>query len=152
MSSRLSKEDSNRLREENDQLKDLLEAACMVFSTLELNPAIDSMLKSAQELTHAPVTSIALLNEDSGDLNPYAQRGLPQKTAGAGKLVPRRGSIVEKVLKRKKILVLSQKTARRFFAKRFRSSRKIKTTACVPLMSSYEWWISDNVQERIQPA
>ena len=54
------KRDAILLLQENQQLKELLEAARLVFSTLELNTAIEAILKSTQELTHTAQTSIAL--------------------------------------------------------------------------------------------
>lgn len=129
-----SRDDSKRLRQENHQLKELLQAARLVFSTLELNTALDAILKSAQELTHTTVTSIALLDEDTGKWSIYAHRGFDKDFLGSARWKPQKGGLTEKILKHKKIIIVKQQTHRRFFKDPVHVSRKVKTMACVPLV------------------
>lgn len=129
-----SHDDSKRLKQENHQLRELLQAARLVFSTLELNAALDAILKSAQELTHATVTSIALLDEDTGEWSVYAHRGFDKDFLGTARWKPQKGGLTEKILKHKKILIIKQRTHQRFFQDPVRVSRKVKTMACVPLI------------------
>ena len=123
-----------RLKQENRQLKELLQAARQVFSTLELNTAIDAILKSAQELTHATITSLALLNEETGELNNYAHRGFDKDFVGMARWKPRKGGFIDKILKSKQTFVLKKRAPQQVFSGRFRVNRKVKTMACAPLL------------------
>jgi diguanylate cyclase (GGDEF)-like protein len=123
-----------KLKQENQQLKELLQAARLVFSTLELNTAIDAILKTAQELTHAKVTSIALLNEKTGELYIHTHRGFDKNLIGTARWKPRKGSFMEKLLRSKKSLVVKNQVPQGLFKERYRKNQKVKTVACVPLV------------------
>ncbi len=122
-----------RLEEENQQLKELLQAARLVFSTLELNTAIDAILKSAHEITHANVTSIALLNEETGELYVHAHRGFDKDFIRSARWKPRKGGYIDKILQSKKPLVFKNRAHQGLFKERYRKSQKVKTMACAPL-------------------
>jgi diguanylate cyclase (GGDEF)-like protein len=125
---------SDRLKQENHQLKELLQAARLVFSTLELNTALDAVLKSAQELTHVKTVSIALLDDETGELSICAHRGFDEDFLGNTRWKPQKRGLTEKIIKGKKILVVRQRAHKRFFRDPVRVSQKVKAMACVPLV------------------
>ncbi len=122
------------LRRENERLRELLEAARMLFSTLEMNTAIDAILKAAQELTHSSAASIALLDADSGELSLYAQRGLDQYDVIDRRWKPKKGGLTERILTEKRLVIVSQRSHRAFFRDPARVTEAIKALACVPLV------------------
>lgn len=126
--------DAKRLIQENQQLKELLEAARLVFSTLELKTAIKAILKSTQELTHATQTSIALFDEDTGELGLCAHRGFNEDFIGTIRWKPRRGSPIHTLLHQQETLIIKQTPPSWFFKEDPLEKHKAITLACIPLV------------------
>ena len=134
MKSPVLKSDAKRLIQENQQLKELLEAARLVFSTLELNTAIEAVLKSTQELTHTTQTSIALFDEEKGELSLCAYRGFSEDFIGTTRWKPRGGSLIHKALHQKETLIIKQSPPDWFFKEGPSEKQKAKAVSCIPLV------------------
>jgi diguanylate cyclase (GGDEF)-like protein len=123
-----------QLRQENRRLRDLLEAARLVLSTFELNTALDAILKSAQELTRCSAASIALYDPEAKELNLFAQRGLDEHQIAKHRWAPQAGGLSDRVLRERRLMVVSQRTNRSFLRDPARVNERIKTMVCVPLV------------------
>jgi diguanylate cyclase (GGDEF)-like protein len=116
------------------RLTELLNVAKLVFSTLELNAAMDAILQSALALSHTTAGSIALYDEERRELALFAHRGFGDEFLGNRRWRPAPGSFSERLLAATAPVVVNRPTHPEFFREGTPVGANTKTLACVPLI------------------
>src|SRR5512135_3288605 len=98
------------------ELRDLLEVASLVVSTLDMDQVLDAILKSAMRLTRTSAGSVALYHKDTRELELHAHRGFSPDFIGDTRWKVRRGGLTDKILESKKPTVITDTTNKKFFS------------------------------------
>lgn len=122
----------------NSQALDIIGTARAVVSQLDLEKALDIVLHKALKLTGTKAGSIALYDSSTNTMRIRAHKGLPRNFIADREWKVRRGGLTEKIIKSRKITVISNVTDTSFFSGVSSLNKKIKSLICVPLIHNHK--------------
>jgi len=115
-------------------LKDLIEVAGAVVSTLDLDTVLRHILTSAMRFAETPAGSIALYDGYRNDLTLHAHEGLTPEFVKTERWSVQPGGLTEQVLTRGEILFVNDTADTSFFHNPTALNEGIRSLICVPLM------------------
>ena len=134
---------------------DIIETARSVVSQLELDKALNIVLKKAMELTKTKAGSIALFTPKEGTMRIRAQKGFPKGALANLEWKVRKGGLTHRILKGKSITVINNTTRRPFSTTTLTIPDGIKSLICVPLIHDNEavgiLYVDDYVPRKFSP-
>lgn len=122
------------LEAEVSALKDLIEVAGAVVSTLDLDTVLKHILTSAMRFAETPAGSIALYDGFRNDLTLHAHEGLTPEFVKTERWSVQPGGLTEQVLTRGEILFVNDTADTSFFHNPTALNEGIRSLICVPLM------------------
>ncbi len=115
-------------------LKDLIEVARAVVSTLDLDTVLQAILTSAMRFAEMPAGSIALYDRERNELSLHAHAGLTAGFVRKERWVLKAGGLTELVLKGGEIQFVEDTSQTEFFNNPIAVREGIKSLICMPLM------------------
>lgn len=116
---------------------DIIGTARAVVSQLDLEKALTIALKKAMEITRTKAGSIALYDAATNTMRISAHRGLSRAFLAKSEWNVRPGGLTEKIIKNKKVTIISNIANHPLFANTSLIREKIKSLVCVPLIHSH---------------
>src|SRR4051812_8189520 len=108
-------EETQQLEEQIQALKDLIEVAKAVVSTLDLDTVLQAILDSATRFAETPAGSIALYDEEKEELSLHAHSGLTSQFIRHERWGVTPGGLTEHVLAARSIVYLEDTAKTSFF-------------------------------------
>lgn len=121
-----------------DRLADILETARAVISQLDLDKALAVVLRRSLAVTRTRAGSIALYDRTSNRLRMHAHKGFSRNFVGNREWKVRRGGLTDRLLRTKKLTVITNTTHKTFFTNPLAVEEGIKSLVCVPLVHQRE--------------
>ncbi|GFO61941.1 GGDEF domain-containing protein [Geomonas silvestris] len=115
-------------------LKDLIEVAKAVVSTLDLDTVLQAILTSAMGLASTPAGSVALYNEERQELSLHAHAGLTADFVKKERWTVAPGGLTDRVLKAGEISFIEDTAKASFFKNPIAINEGIRSLICVPLV------------------
>ncbi|GFO68070.1 GGDEF domain-containing protein [Geomonas limicola] len=115
-------------------LKDLIEVAKAVVSTLDLDTVLQAILTSAMGLASTPAGSVALYNEERQELTLHAHSGLTADFIKKERWTVASGGLTDQVLKAGEISFIEDTAKISFFKNPIALNEGIRSLVCVPLV------------------
>ncbi|HJV66814.1 MAG TPA: diguanylate cyclase [Geomonas sp.] len=115
-------------------LKDLIEVAKAVVSTLDLDTVLQAILSSALGIADTPAGSIALYHESKRELSLHAHSGLSADFVKNERWEVTAGGLTEQVLKAGEIFFVEDTGKTPFFKNPVAIKEGIRSLVCVPLV------------------
>ena len=115
-------------------LKDLIEVARTVVSTLDLDTVLQAILTSAMRFAAAPAGSVALYDEKKMELSLHAHAGLSASFIKTERWEVTPGGLTERVLSSGEILYIGDTAETPFFNNPIALEEGIRSLICVPLV------------------
>lgn len=141
---------------QDTRLADIIRTARSVVSQLDLDRALSITLKKAMDLTQTTAGSIALYYAASRSLRIHAHRGFPRTFIDDHEWAVRPGSLAERALRSRTVMVVSTATDRRFFSGPAGVDDGLKSLVCIPLIHHREavgiLFVDDLTQRRFPKA
>ena len=121
------------LERELKGLKDLLNVAQVVVSSLDLDEVLQNILHSAMTLMDAPAGTIALYDETSGKLQLHAHAGLSEAFTAHDRWTVKPGGLTFEILDRGELFVVEDTEQAKFFNNPLAIREGIRSLIAVPL-------------------
>ena len=115
-------------------LKDLIEVAKAVVSTLELDTVLQAILTSAMGFAETPAGSVALYCDVRRELSLHAHSGLTADFVKTERWVLSPGGLTEQVLRAGEIFYIEDTEQTAFFNNPIALNEGIRSLVCVPLI------------------
>jgi diguanylate cyclase (GGDEF)-like protein len=115
-------------------LKDLIEVAKAVVSTLDLDTVLQAILNSAMSFASTPAGSIALYYDANRELTLHAHAGLTAEFVKTERWEVTPGGLTEQVLKAGEIFFIEDTEKTPFFNNPIALKEGIRSLVCVPLV------------------
>ena len=115
-------------------LKDLIEVAKAVVSTLDLDTVLQAILNSAMGLAETPAGSIALYYDTKRELTLHAHAGLTAAFVKTERWTVNPGGLTDQVLKAGEIFFIEDTEQTTFFNNPIALQEGIRSLVCVPLV------------------
>ena len=115
-------------------LKDLIEVARAVVSTLDLDTVLQAILTSAMRFAETPAGSVALYDDRKMELSLHAHAGLSASFIKKERWDVTPGGLTEKVLSAGEILFIENTAETPFFNNPVALDEGIRSLICVPLV------------------
>jgi diguanylate cyclase (GGDEF)-like protein len=126
--------DKKTLRQQVTALRDLIEVAKKVVSTLDLDTLLQAILESAMQYAGTPAGSVALYDEKKRELSLHAHCGLTADFVKVERWELVAGGLTEKVLLGGELLIVEDTHATPFFNNPVALKEGIRALICVPLV------------------
>lgn len=120
------------------RLLEIIDTARSVVAQLDLDKALNLILKKSMAITKTRAGSIALYTAKTGTMRIHAHRGFSKSFVANREWKVRRNGLTAKILKSRKIMVVSNTTNKDFFTDPAALNEGIKSLVCVPLIYSHE--------------
>ena len=118
----------------NKRLNDILTTARTVVSQLDLDKALAVVLRKSMEVTRTKAGSVALYDAQTNSLRIHAHRGFSRRFIANREWKVRRGGVSDRVLRTKRVTVISDTAHRAFFSNPIAVNEGIRSLVCVPLV------------------
>jgi len=115
-------------------LKDLIEVAKAVVSTLDLDTVLQAILTSAMGFAETPAGSVALYYDSKRELSLHAHAGLTSAFVKTERWTVTPGGLTEQVLKAGEIFFIEDTETTSFFNNPIALNEGIRSLVCVPLV------------------
>jgi diguanylate cyclase (GGDEF)-like protein len=119
-------------------LKDLIEVAKAVVSTLDLDTVLQAILTSAMRFAETPAGSVALYYDAKQELSLHAHSGLTADFVKNERWEVTPGGLTEQVLKAGEIFFIEDTAKTPFFKNPIALNEGIRSLVCVPLVFQHE--------------
>jgi diguanylate cyclase (GGDEF)-like protein len=119
-------------------LKDLIEVAKAVVSTLDLDTVLQAILTSAMRFAETPAGSIALYYGAKGELSLHAHAGLTSDFVKNERWEVTPGGLTEQVLNAGEIFFIEDTEKTPFFKNPIALNEGIRSLVCVPLVFQHQ--------------
>lgn len=122
------------LQKQIDSLRDLIEVAKTVVSTLDLDTLLQAIMVSAMHYAEAPAGSVALYDSKKKELSLHAHSGLSAEFIKVERWSVTAGGLTEQILNSGEIFIVSDTENSPFFHNPVAVSEGIRSLVCVPLI------------------
>lgn len=129
---------NDSLQKQIDALRDLIEVAKTVVSTLDLDTLLQAILVSAIHYSETPAGSIALYDAKKKELSLHAHRGLSAEFIKVERWNVTGGGLTEQILNSGEIFIVDDTEATPFFHNPIAINEGIRALICVPLVFQEE--------------
>lgn len=126
--------DNKILQEQVKALRDLIEVAKTVVSTLDLDTLLQAILVSAMQFAETPAGSVALYDDRKRELSLHAHAGLSADFVHRERWTIVAGGLTEQVLTKGQILIIEDTAQADFFNNPLAIKEGIHALICVPLV------------------
>ena len=121
------------LERELKGLKDLLNVAQVVVSSLDLDEVLRNILHSAMIIMDTPAGSVALYDEATGKLQLHAHEGLSEAFTAHDRWTVKPGGLTDEILERGELFVIEDTQQASFFNNPLALAEGIRSLIAVPL-------------------
>ena len=125
---------SDSLESQVRALRDLIEVAKAVVSTLDLDTVLQAILTSAMGFAETPAGSVALYYDTKRELSLHAHSGLTADFVKTERWEVTPGGLTEQVLRAGEIFFIEDTEATPFFNNPIALNEGIRSLVCVPLV------------------
>ncbi len=122
------------LQHQIDALRDLIEVARTVVSTLDLDTLLQSIMVSAMHYSDTPAGSVALYDSKKQELSLHAHRGLSAEFVTVERWGVSSGGLTEQILNSGEIFIVSDTENSPFFHNPVAVKEGIRSLICIPLV------------------
>jgi len=122
------------LQKQIDALRDLIEVAKTVVSTLDLDTLLQAIMVSAMHYAETPAGSVALYESRQKELTLHAHRGLSAEFIKVERWSVNPGGLTEQILNSGEIFIVSDTENSPFFHNPVALNEGIRSLICVPLV------------------
>ena len=125
---------NDSLQKQIDALRDLIEVAKTVVSTLDLDTLLQAIMVSAMHYSETPAGSVALYDSSKKELSLHAHSGLSTEFIKVERWNVTPGGLTEQILGSGEIFIITNTEATPFFHNPIALKEGIKSLICVPLI------------------
>jgi len=125
---------SEDLRKQIDALRDLIEVAKTVVSTLDLDTLLQAIMVSAMQYAETPAGSVALYDTRNKELSLHVHRGLSSEFIQVERWNVTPGGLTEQILNSGETIIVSDTHNSSFFHNPLAVQEGIRSLICVPLV------------------
>ncbi len=125
---------SEGLQKQIDALKDLIEVAKTVVSTLDLDTLLQAIMISAMQYAETPAGSVALYDARNKELSLHVHRGLSSEFIQVERWQVHPGGLTEQILNSGETFIVSDTHTSPFFNNPLAVKEGIRSLICVPLV------------------
>lgn len=125
---------NDSLQKQIDALRDLIEVAKTVVSTLDLDTLLQAIMVSAMHYSETPAGSVALYDSKKKELSLHAHRGLSAEFIKVERWSVSRGGLTEQILNSGEIFIVGDTEGSSFFHNPVAINEGIRSLICVPLI------------------
>jgi len=125
---------SEDLRKQIDALRDLIEVAKTVVSTLDLDTLLQAIMVSAMQYAETPAGSVALYDTRNKELSLHVHRGLSSEFIQVERWNVTPGGLTEQILNSGETFIVSDTHNSPFFHNPLAVKEGIRSLICVPLV------------------
>jgi len=122
------------LQKQIDSLRDLIEVAKTVVSTLDLDTLLQAIMVSAMHYAETPAGSVALYDSKNKELTLHAHSGLSADFIKVERWSVSSGGLTEQILNSGEMFIVSDTETSTFFQNPVAVSEGIRSLICVPLV------------------
>lgn len=122
------------LQKQIDSLRDLIEVAKTVVSTLDLDTLLQAIMVSAMQYAETPAGSVALYDSKKKELSLHAHSGLSAEFIKVERWSVTPGGLTEQILNSGEMFIVSDTEDSPFFHNPVAVSEGIRSLVCVPLI------------------
>lgn len=117
-----------------DALRDLIEVAKTVVSTLDLDTLLQAIMVSAMHYSETPAGSVALYDSKKKELSLHAHRGLSAEFINIERWSVTAGGLTEQILNSGEIFIVGDTRESTFFHNPVVINEGIRSLICLPLV------------------
>lgn len=121
------------LEEELRDLRSILSVAQVVVSSLELDEVLDNILSSAMAIIEMPAGSIALYDDQRGELELHAHAGLSPSFVAKDRWKVKPGGLTHRILEEGELFIIEDTADAPFFTNPLAVEEGIRSLIAVPL-------------------
>lgn len=125
---------NDSLQKQIDALRDLIEVAKTVVSTLDLDTLLQAIMVSAMHYAETPAGSVALYDSKNRELSLHAHRGLSADFIKVERWGVSSGGLTEQILNSGEIFIVGDTEKTQFFHNPVAVKEGIRALICVPLV------------------
>lgn len=125
---------SEGLQKQIDALRDLIEVAKTVVSTLDLDTLLQAIMISAMQYAETPAGSVALYDARNKELSLQVHRGLSSEFIQVERWHVHPGGLTEQILNSGETFIVSDTLSSPFFNNPLAVKEGIRSLICVPLV------------------
>jgi diguanylate cyclase (GGDEF)-like protein len=125
---------NDSLQKQVDALRDLIEVAKTVVSTLDLDTLLQAIMVSAVHYAETPAGSVALYDSGKKELSLHAHCGLSAEFIKVERWTVTPGGLTEKILGSGEIFIIGDTAETPFFHNPVAVKEGIRSLICVPLV------------------
>ena len=125
---------NDSLQKQIETLRDLIEVAKTVVSTLDLDTLLQAIMVSAMQYAETPAGSVALYDSTTMELSLHAHRGLSADFIKVEKWSVTSGGLTEQILKSGEIFIVGDTEKSSFFHNPLAIKEGIRSLISVPLI------------------
>ena len=122
------------LQKQIDALRDLIEVAKTVVSTLDLDTLLQAIMVSAMHYAETPAGSVALYDSKEKELSLHAHSGLSAEFVKVERWPVSSGGLTEQILNSGEIFIVADTENSSFFHNPVAVKEGIRSLICVPLI------------------
>ena len=122
------------LQNQIDALRDLIEVAKTVVSTLDLDTLLQAIMVSAMHYSKTPAGSVALYDSKKRELSLHAHRGLSAEFINIERWSVTAGGLTEQILNSGEIFIVGDTKKSSFFHNPVVINEGIRSLICLPLV------------------
>lgn len=126
------------LQKQIEALRDLIEVAKTVVSTLDLDTLLQAILMSAMHYAETPAGSVALYDSKNKELTLHAHNGLSSEFIQVERWGVTSGGLTEQILNSGETFIVSDTLNSSFFHNPIAVKEGIRSLVCVPLIFQEE--------------
>jgi diguanylate cyclase (GGDEF)-like protein len=130
--------DKDSLQKQIDALRDLIEVAKTVVSTLDLDTLLQAIMVSAMHYAETPAGSVALYDNKKKELSLHAHQGLSVDFIKVERWSLTPGGLTEQILNSGEIFIVGDTEKSPFFHNPVAVKEGIRALICVPLVFQNE--------------
>jgi diguanylate cyclase (GGDEF)-like protein len=130
--------DNESLHKQIEALRDLIEVAKTVVSTLDLDTLLQAIMVSAMHYSETPAGSVALYDNKKKELALHAHRGLSAEFIKVDRWSVNPGGLTEKILDSGEIFIVGDTHETPFFNNPVAVREGIRALICIPLIFQEE--------------
>ncbi len=126
-------EQREQLQREVEGLREILGVAQAAVSTLELEPVLEIILKSAMDIVSVPAGSVALYEEESSQVSLAVHVGLSEALVEKSRWLVKPGGLTHRILEEGELFVVQDTQDAPFFNNPLALQEGIRSLIAVPL-------------------
>jgi diguanylate cyclase (GGDEF)-like protein len=125
---------NDALQKQIEALRDLIDVAKTVVSTLDLDTLLQAIMVSAMHYSETPAGSVALYDSTNKELSLHAHSGLSAEFVKVERWTVSNGGLTEQILKSGEIFIVGDTENSPFFHNPVAIKEGIRSLICVPLI------------------